>query len=243
METRLQTATNVIREGLACDDILIYANDILKGRYQEEVNLDIQLKRGADTAQLLYVKVFYGRPPYYRPWLEFFNINEQVVLGKEMIDYFDSRFENELLQFFASYLGPGQSIFVKYDNDVETREQLKRVFPVALSRLGYKLLNLGFTWFKDWYFPEGFMEGDQRLQGEKPLDEESRNQHCRNLVREVEQFKERDEEICRESYLQKALIRVTDVKRMLNTEHQRRAQQKAAPAKGAHTKLYSPHVV
>jgi hypothetical protein len=44
---------------------------------------------------------------------------------------------------------------------------------------------LGFTWFKDWYFPEGGNEGGQKLQGEKPLDKKSRERHLMRIHDEV----------------------------------------------------------
>lgn len=59
-------------------------------------------------------------------------------------------------------------MFVEYEWDHVTIRELEFGIPPALSRLGYKLLVRGFTWFKDWYYPEGFMEGGRKLQAEKP---------------------------------------------------------------------------
>jgi hypothetical protein len=53
------------------------------------------------------------------------------------------------------------------------------------------LFRRGFTWFKDWYFPEGFMEGDQKLQAEKPIDEHASQRHRARWVREINVFIER----------------------------------------------------
>ncbi|MHA1209321.1 MAG: DUF1122 family protein [Candidatus Freyarchaeota archaeon] len=46
--------------------------------------------------------------------------------------------------------------------------------------LGYKLFQLGFTWFKDWYFAEGFWEGGVKLQGEK-TNEQNRNRQLEKI--------------------------------------------------------------
>ena len=51
-------------------------------------------------------------------------------------------------------------------------------FPPALTRQGYRLLEYGFTWSKDWYFSEGGHEGGQKIQGEKPLHERARRSTC-----------------------------------------------------------------
>jgi hypothetical protein len=50
------------------------------------------------------------------------------------------------------------------------------------------LLENGFTWFKNWYFAEGFMEGSPKIQGEKPLDENHRMRLLQEVCGEVEDF-------------------------------------------------------
>ena len=62
---------------------------------------------------------------------------------------------------------------VGYGDD-ETERGLKRRFPPAVTPLGKALLDAGCTWFKDWYYPEGWMEGGMKLQGNKPVSAESR---------------------------------------------------------------------
>jgi hypothetical protein len=63
-------------------------------------------------------------------------------------------------------------------------------FPPPVTRLGFILFRLGFTWFKDWYFPEGLMEGGQKLQGEKPADNEAMIRHLKEIRQEVKIFLE-----------------------------------------------------
>lgn len=68
---------------------------------------------------------------------------------------------------------------------------LQSGFPPATTRLGFKLFENGFTWFKDWYFPEGFMEGGQKLQGEKTSDMESKNRQLIQILKEIKSFLEK----------------------------------------------------
>ena len=92
------------------------------------------------------------------------------------------------LKIFANSLGNGEKIYVEYIDDKETSFGLTYNFPPAITRLGYILFNLGFTWFKDWYFPEGGSEGGQKLQGEKPLNEEFKKKHLKKIHKDVEIF-------------------------------------------------------
>jgi len=213
----LEQALETTNKGLQVNDYTLYAKSVLKGRFREEVNVDIWIKKGDNETNLMFLKVFYGRPPYYKPWVEFFNIKEHVKIGNKTIDYFGSAFEDGLLQFFAQYIGPGENIFVEYDNDRETKKQLEVGFPSPVTRLGYKLFNLGFTWFKDWYFPEGFMEGDQKLQGEKPLNEESKAHHLEEISSHVKNFLERTTEGSADWYMNGALQRAKRILEMLKS--------------------------
>ncbi len=184
----LEEAVRRITRGVKIGGILVYAKNVSRGRFIEEVNLDIYLRAEGSEGFLLYIKVFYGRKPYYKPWVEFFGINESLEVGTRVINYYGSIYEDYLLSFFSRFIGPGEKIFVEYVDDAETRKQLEIGIPPAVTRLGYKLFRLGYTWFKDWYFPEGFMEGGQKLQGEKPLDNEVRLRQLRRIGEETKAF-------------------------------------------------------
>lgn len=184
----LEKAVKEIIKGIEINDFIIYAKKVLKGRFFEEENLDIYIKKGGLEDHLLYIKVFHGRKPYYKPWIEIFNINAKINLGEKIINYFDSVFEYKLLSFFSNYLNKGGKIFIEYYEDEETRKQLEREFPIPVTRLGYKLFKLGFTWFKDWYFPEGFMEGGQKLQAEKPINNEEKKRQIMQIKNDVRNF-------------------------------------------------------
>jgi hypothetical protein len=109
-------------------------------------------------------------------------------MNNKLLIYFDSNLENTILSFFSQLLEHGESIYVEYYNDTETKKQLEANIPPTISRLGYKLFTLGFTWFKDWYFPEGFMEGNMKLQGEKPLNNTLKIEQLRKIHKEIKTF-------------------------------------------------------
>jgi hypothetical protein len=208
----LEEAVKKIVEGIRVQDCLIYAKEVSKGRFRDEVNLDIFLKKEDKETHLLYIKVFYGRSPLYLLWVEFFGINENVKIGEEVIQYFDSSFEDRILQFFSEHLGPGDKIFIEYYNDRETANALIHDVPPPLTRLGYKLFNLGFSWFKDWYFPEGYNEGGQKLQGEKPFDDEARRRHLRYIYDTADDFIKKAANYPKDgSYISNALSRAKEI--------------------------------
>jgi hypothetical protein len=181
---------NVVKDvvrGIEINGFTVYAKKFVTGRFKEETNLDVYLKSSIYEEHLLYITVYYGLQPYYRPWVEFFNINRYIKL-ETTIEYFDSKIEKHLLELFSRFLGKGEKIYVEYNNDRETSYGLTYGFPPAVTRLGYKLFNLGFTWFKDWYFPEGGNEGGQKLQGEKPLGKKSKNKQLMKIHDEVLAF-------------------------------------------------------
>jgi hypothetical protein len=160
--------------------------------------------------------VFYGRPPYHSPWVEFFNISNSLRFGDKTIEYFDSVFEDKLLSIFSQNLNEGESIFVEYYEDEETRRQLGGGLPPVVSRLGYKLFKLGFTWFKDWYFAEGFWEGGQKLQGEKPNDE-SRIRQLKEIYMEVKNFLDKEQSLDKhEWYTIRSVVRAKNILNQLN---------------------------
>lgn len=175
----LKAAVDRLAAGIPAGDFALKAGKISRGRFAEEINVDLLVSHGDHQRFLLCAKVFYGRPPHYRPWVELFGICERMGLGTTVIPYVDSPVEELVLSHFSQALGPGDHIFVEYHNDPETAEALKYNVPPPLTRLGYKLFRLGFTWFKDWYFPEGLMEGGQKLQAEKPVHGEAMAGHIR----------------------------------------------------------------
>lgn len=131
--------------------------------------------------------VFCGIKPYYRPWIEVYSIEARPELDC-CSAFACSSLENNLIYMPAHILNPGEPFYIDYTWDEESMLLLGRRVPPAASRLGYKMLRAGFTWIKHWYYPEGFMEGGEKLQGEKPLSLQHKVTHLRETLRELEYF-------------------------------------------------------
>lgn len=188
-----KTWEELLREaesGIGAGAVRAYARKVKPCGPKGISNLEVYLRDGSAEEHLLCMALFPGRRPYYRPWMELFCIRERAA----GVSYFDSEVEDKLLEFLCAGLGPGDKIFVEYYHDRETCCGLTRGFPPAITRQGYKLFRLGFTWFKDWYFSEGGHEGGQKLQGERPLDEVARRKHMQRIKAEVKAFLERSED-------------------------------------------------
>ncbi len=212
----LEDVVENLSNGMVINGLIVYAKKISRGRFREEVNLDLHLKKEKYEDRILDIKVFYGRPPYHTPWVEFYDIKKTISLGGEIIEYFDSILEDKLLSLFSKALKEGESIFVEYYDDEETRRQLGTGLPPPVSRLGYKLFELGFTWFKDWYFAEGFWEGGIKLQGEKP-NEESIARQLKATYENIKTFLKKEQSAEEhEWYVIRAIVRAKNILSKLN---------------------------
>ena len=200
----LKTNINKLKNGIKINDFNIYVKNISAGRFKEETNLNLYVKHNTYKDRLLDIKIYYGIQPFYHSWIEFSNINNDINLGKK-IKYFDSKIEGYIIKLFSKSLNRGEKIYIEYNNDKETSYALTYNYPPVVTRLGFKLFNLGFTWFKDWYFPEGGNEGGQKLQGEKPLNKKSKDKHINNIKNEVQIFLGKSEQDFENTkYLKKA---------------------------------------
>lgn len=117
---------------------------------------------------------FTGRG-YYPPWIE--------------VDYDpwprEQGLEVELFKLIYDLLPDNGRFFVTYYRDNNTFNAIMKGFSVADTELGRSLLRAGFTWFKNWYFPEGGNEGGMKIQANKTLDQETRRRQLSELLAEV----------------------------------------------------------
>jgi len=141
----------VLEEGILAEGKRLYLSKREKGRFLEEENLTLAL----DGKRVLFLKVFYGRTPYWKEWVEVFNIDPS---------FFSSPFEERLYELLSKHF---RRIFVEYYNDKETLLALQRGTPPEETRLGRLLLRYGYRYLRDWYYPEGLMEGGCKIQGER----------------------------------------------------------------------------
>ena len=125
-----------------------------RGRFKEEFNVEVKL----GGVHLCHIKIFTGRPPYYKPWAEVFNLSPRFVGGP---------WEGHVYCVLHRFMEPGDTLYVEYVDDPDTFAALRRGVPPSETRLGRLLTLCGFRVVKDWYFPEGWLEGGMKLQAEK----------------------------------------------------------------------------
>jgi hypothetical protein len=181
----LQNVVNVLVAGLPIGRARVYARHVSDGRFTEEQDLAIHLSHDGEESLLLRAKVYHGREPHYAPWVELFSVNPPGD------SYFGSDVEDALMEVLSYHIPAGGSVFVEYHEDLETKLCLERGYPPPVTRLGCELLRWRFTWFKDWYFPEGYWEGGQKLQAEKPLMDADRSRHLLAIAGQAREFLDR----------------------------------------------------
>jgi len=93
--------------------------------------------------------------------------------------------EPRLFRLLGGLVPPGGSLMVEYESPglEETASLLSLGFPPPCTPLGYALLCAGCLSFRDWYIPEGGLEGPRKLQGFKPLDEATARKRAAALAR------------------------------------------------------------
>jgi hypothetical protein len=145
---------------------------VTPGRFPEE--RDAVLCAGESERPVAHLKHFAGRPSAaVRPWIE------------ALVEREDEGFLGELVRALAGLLPAGSHLMVGYGDD-ETERALKRRFPPPVTPVGKALFAAGCAWFKDWYYPEGWLEGGFKLQGNKPVSHEARRERLAELRAELE---------------------------------------------------------
>ncbi|BCU69208.1 DUF1122 family protein [Stygiolobus caldivivus] len=143
----------------------------IKSTHIKELKTFTVLVNGKVLGKAYY---FSGRGDYY-PWLE---IDYDIWLRKDGL-------EVDFFSFIYHFLPPGGKLFVTYLKDPDTRKMLLQGYNPADTPLGFSLLKAGFTWFKDWYFPEGGNEGVPKLQTNKAFNELDELRELKDLLNEV----------------------------------------------------------
>jgi len=178
-------------KGKRWNDYVLHVDNISKGRFVEEMNFELFFKTvGGETSENPAVKgkYFLGRGEFYKPWLEIYYENRVIFKSSKIVDLSEEGLDAGLFKHLSDLLPPGSHIMVVYLNHEETRKGLEQGVPAPATPLGYLLWKSGCTWFKDWYFAEGFLEGDIKLQGNKPLNDENRREDLLEIGRELTEF-------------------------------------------------------
>ncbi len=110
------------------------------------------LSRGRHVA---YLRLFRGRPPFYRAWVEVYGV-----------DWSMRREAEALVEAAAAALEErGERVFVEYAGLEDVDRLLARGVEPGETWLGRLLARRGLK-VRDMYYPEGFMEGGPKLVGE-----------------------------------------------------------------------------
>lgn len=130
-----------------------------------------------------------GQGTYFRgsrhitPWIEF---KPAIRLDP------DSDTDQQLFTAFTDLLVPGSHLMVHYLQDTATADALTADVPPPATPIGFLQWQAGVRWYKDWYFTEGWMEGSQKLQGNLPVDDETRVEREDEWWPVLRQFCERE---------------------------------------------------
>ncbi len=139
-------------------------------------------------------KYFSGRGEFYKPWLEIYYDNHVKFESSKIVDLSEGGLDEKLFKHLSDLLPPNSHFMVVYVNHEETRKGLEQGVPAPATPIGYLLWKSGCTWFKDWYFAEGFWEGDVKLQGNKPLNKQNRRKNLVEIREELIVFLKKEKE-------------------------------------------------
>ena len=178
-----------LTNGIVVEDKFLYCSTFSSGRSSNEKRTTVFIKDNTDLIDAMDVSFFSGFKPWYHPWIELtYPYDFKYNNTSKSLSFFDSNIEKEIIKLFCKSLPSAGKIFVSYDSDDETRVGLMRNVPPVLTRLGFLLFEHRCTWFKDWYFPEGGLEGGQKLQGEKSITQNHGIRQCYRLHCQVSEF-------------------------------------------------------
>jgi len=193
-------------DGTSLGRFSLTLRNLRRGRSRGEVRFDLYLKGAGRLYEPPVISAlhFAGMGRWYRPWIEV--AYENRLSSKEAsVDLEGTPEEEELFKVLCGLLVPGAHIMVKYHNHPITAAALLFGIPPPATPIGYLLYVGGCRWYKDWYFAEGFKEGEEKLQATMPLDSERRQARTIEIRRELQAYlhsqpdpsKAQMEEICR----------------------------------------------
>jgi hypothetical protein len=213
-----------IIEGMELNGFLIQLANITPGRFKEETNFECYIRTiDGEVSQDFVVrgKYFSGRGEFYKPWIDIYYFDHASFGQSGTLHLSERGFDKKLFATLTSLLPAGAHFMVVYNNHEETREGLERGYPPPATQIGYLLWKSGCTWFKDWYFAEGFAEGDVKLQGDKPLDEQNRRNDLLRTHRELADFLKSEKDRASQKTIERAREVFGDIEKELSGDSTR----------------------
>ena len=179
----------------ALDGFSLQPRDFKRGRTDRESYFNILLARDGSLslAPIVQGLYFVGRGEYIKAWIEFRYNPKAGFPDSVAVDLEQEGLTARLFSILGELIPSGGSMMVIYGAEphplsADTEKGLKRSFPPAATPIGYYLWTNGFRWFKDWYFPEGWMEGGMKLQATRPLDDDIRQRREAKARKELATF-------------------------------------------------------
>lgn len=121
------------------------------------------------------------------PWLEV-RFSPRYPVDDEVEAWTEELQEELFASALGSVLTPGSYVMLSCDGHRQSLSALTVGVPPPATWLGYLLWQAGARWYKIWYYPEGWREGHEKLQGNVPLDETHRAKAEADRLEELEAF-------------------------------------------------------
>lgn len=157
-----------------------HVTNVKRVRFAEERYFELYLKdeRGHLQRDPAVKGIYFAGRNGIRAWVE--------------ADVRHGELERELFSLISKLIPAGGHLMVIYaptpGEHLRTAEELKSGVPPAATPLGYLMWQVGFRAFKDWYFPEGWKEGDTKLQGDKAVDAAQEKEMRAEVVTELKKW-------------------------------------------------------
>lgn len=121
------------------------------------------------------------------PWLEV-RFSPRYT-ADDGVHVWDEKLQIELFgAVLPSALVPGAYIMLSCDGHRDSLSALTVGVPPPATWLGYLLWQAGARWYKNWYYPEGWREGHEKLQGNLPPHDEHKANAEADRLEELEAF-------------------------------------------------------
>lgn len=180
-------------EGRKIGEYFLYLGEVKKGRFPEESKFKLLLrdKENQISSEAIAIGRFFKGIELAKPWMEI-SYREKVKIKENTIELSKAGLDIAFFQVLSELIPAGGYIMVKYLDHPTTAKALSIGVPPIATPIGYLLWKSGFRWFKDWYFPEGGMEGEPKLQANKPLNSEIERARINEIAIELKEFLDRN---------------------------------------------------
>ncbi len=112
MQYDLGSLINKLIEGFYHSDLFITGKNLRRGRFREERDLEIYVKSDEKEFLPLRMKIFMGRKPYYRQWIELYDISPYLNISKRKA-FFGSELEFKLNRLIHDSLEPAGKLLCR----------------------------------------------------------------------------------------------------------------------------------